>query len=278
MKKNRYKEKNPKLHTDEGDSLKDRNDDADMNADASKVSEADTDQEPASEDNPETAETASSGENENIDSADNTSKEDTAEESEKKPDESNSEGDESSDDVEQEASAEDTKKADADEASDEGETSDTAESEDAGRMSRRQKKEKKELEKKDERIAQLTNQCQRTMAEFDNYRKRTEKEKSAMYGMGVKDVVEKLLPVIDNFERGFSQVTEDDKEDPFVTGMQAIYKQFQTVLEDIGIKPIEAVGKPFDPNLHNAVMHVEDESVGDSVVVEELQKDRKSVV
>lgn len=160
----------------------------------------------------------------------------------------------------------------ADNETDRQESKEDTPEEDSGRLNHWKKKEKKELEQKDEKIAQLTNQCQRTMAEFDNYRKRTEKEKASMYGMGVKDVVEKVLPVIDNFERGFSQVTEDDEQDPFVTGMQAIYKQFQTVLEGIGIKPIEAVGKEFDPNLHNAVMHVEDESVGDNMVVEELQK------
>ena len=93
-----------------------------------------------------------------------------------------------------------------------------------------------------------------------------------MYAMGAKDVIEKILPVIDNFERGFSLVTEEDKEDAFVTGMEKIYKQFGTVLTDLGVTPIEAVGKPFDPNLHNAVMHVEDENLGENTVAEEFQK------
>lgn len=134
------------------------------------------------------------------------------------------------------------------------------------------KKLKKELEKKAEQISELTDRNMRLMAEFDNYRKRTEKEKAAMYGMGAKDVVEKILPVIDNFERGFSLVAEEDMEDPFTQGMEKIYKQFITVLEGLGVTPIEAVGKEFDPNYHNAVMHVDDENYGENVVVEEFQK------
>ena len=134
------------------------------------------------------------------------------------------------------------------------------------------RKSKKELEKKDEQIRQLNDQYMRLMAEFDNYRKRTEKEKSGMYAMGAKDVIEKILPVLDNFERGFSLVTEEDQEDPFTQGMQKIYKQFTTVLTDLGVTPIDAAGKEFDPNLHNAVMHVEDESLGENIVAEELLK------
>ena len=93
-----------------------------------------------------------------------------------------------------------------------------------------------------------------------------------MYGMGVKDVIEKILPVVYNFERGFSQVTEEDKDDAFVHGMEAIYKQFVTVLDGLGVKPIEAVGQTFDPAFHNAVMHVDDETVGENIIVEEFQK------
>lgn len=136
----------------------------------------------------------------------------------------------------------------------------------------RKKKFEKELAKKDAEIASVNDQYKRLLAEFDNYRKRTEKEKSGMYAMGAKDVIEKILPVIDNFERGFSLVTEEDKEDAFVTGMEKIYKQFGTVLTDLGVTPIDAVGKPFDPNLHNAVMHVDDESLGENTVAEEFQK------
>ena len=144
------------------------------------------------------------------------------------------------------------------------------ESEDAGEepdMLFGNRKLKKELEKKDELIKEQNDKYLRLMAEFDNYRKRTEKEKSGMYAMGAKDVVEKILPVVDNFERGFSLVAEEDAEDPFTEGMQKIYKQLMTTLTDLGVTPIEAVGKEFDPNLHNAVMHVEDESVGENSVV-----------
>ena len=131
---------------------------------------------------------------------------------------------------------------------------------------------KKEIEKKDELIKEQNEKYIRLMAEFDNYRKRTEKEKAGMYAMGAKDVVEKILPVVDNFERGFSLVAEEDAEDPFTEGMQKIYKQLMTTLTDLGVTSIEAVGKEFDPNLHNAVMHVDDESVGENIVVQEFQK------
>lgn len=128
---------------------------------------------------------------------------------------------------------------------------------------------KKEKEKYEQQIEDLTDRLKRSMAEFDNFRKRTEKEKSSMYIIGAKDIVEKMLPVVDNFERGLAQAPE---EDPFAEGMKMIYKQLMTTLNDLGVKAIEAEGKEFDPNFHNAVMHVEDESVGDGIVVEELQK------
>ena len=131
---------------------------------------------------------------------------------------------------------------------------------------------KKKKDKKDEQIEELTDKVKRQMAEFDNFRKRTEKEKSQMYDMGAKTIVEKILPVIDNFERGLAAVPEDNKEDAFVVGMDKIYRQMLTVLEEAGVKPIEAVGAEFDPNFHNAVMHVEDETLGEIVVAEELQK------
>lgn len=131
---------------------------------------------------------------------------------------------------------------------------------------------KKKKDKKDEQIEELTDKVKRQMAEFDNFRKRTEKEKSQMYDMGAKTIVEKILPVIDNFERGLAAVPEDNKEDVFVVGMDKIYRQMLTVLEEAGVKPIEAVGAEFDPNFHNAVMHVEDETLGENVVAEELQK------
>lgn len=131
---------------------------------------------------------------------------------------------------------------------------------------------KKKKDKKDTQIEDLTDKLRRQMAEFDNFRKRTEKEKSGMFEMGAKSVVEKLLPVVDNFERGLASVPEDQKEDPFVAGVDKVYKQLLTVFDELGVKPIEAVGQPFDPNFHNAVMHVEDEEAGENVVVEEFQK------
>lgn len=130
-------------------------------------------------------------------------------------------------------------------------------------------KKKKEKDKFEQQIEELTDRLKRNMAEFDNFRKRTEKEKASMYIIGAKDIVEKILPVVDNFERGLAQAPEGDA---FAEGMKMIYKQFMTALDDMGVKPIEAVGKEFDPNLHNAVMHVDDESVGENIVVEELQK------
>ena len=132
------------------------------------------------------------------------------------------------------------------------------------------KKEKKD--KKDEKIEELTDHLTRQMAEFDNFRKRTEREKSQMYEIGAKDIIEKILPVIDNFERGLAAVPEESKEDPFVEGMEKIYKQIMTTLEGVGVKPIEAVGQPFDPNFHNAVMHIDDESLGENTIAMELQK------
>ena len=131
---------------------------------------------------------------------------------------------------------------------------------------------KKKKDKKDTQIEDLTDKLRRQMAEFDNFRKRTEKEKSGMFEMGAKSVVEKLLPVVDNFERGLASVPEDQKEDPFVAGVDKVYKQLLTVFDELGVKPIEAVGQPFDPNFHNAVMHVEDDEQGENVVIEEFQK------
>ncbi|MDW2799348.1 nucleotide exchange factor GrpE [Clostridium boliviensis] len=132
------------------------------------------------------------------------------------------------------------------------------------------KKEKKDL--KDEKIDELTERLQRSMAEFDNFRKRTEKEKSAMFEIGAKDIIERILPVVDNFERGLAAIPEEEKDSPFADGMEKIYKQLMKTLEEAGVKPIEAVGMPFDPNYHNAVMHVEDDSLGENVVAQELQK------
>lgn len=131
---------------------------------------------------------------------------------------------------------------------------------------------KKKKDKTDEKIEELTDRLTRQMAEFDNFRKRTEKEKSQMYEIGAKDVIEKILPVVDNFERGLGAAKEDEKEDPFVQGMEMVYKQLMTSLEGIGVKPIEAAGQEFNPDFHNAVMHVDDDEFGENIVVEELQK------
>lgn len=131
---------------------------------------------------------------------------------------------------------------------------------------------KNKKDKKDEKIEELTDKLTRQMAEFDNFRKRTEKEKSQMYEIGAKDIIDKILPVVDNFERGLGAVAEEEKENPFVQGMDKVYKQLMTTLEGIGVKPIEAVGQEFNPDFHNAVMHEENEEVGENIVTEELQK------
>lgn len=134
----------------------------------------------------------------------------------------------------------------------------------------------KKKDKKDKQIEDLTAQLddlrKRNLAEFENFRKRTEKEKSTMFDMGAKSVLEKLLPIIDNFERGFAGLSEEQMSDPFVSGMDMVYKQLVKALADMGVEPIEAVGKPFDPNLHNAVMHVEDDNLGENTVAQEFQK------
>ena len=133
-------------------------------------------------------------------------------------------------------------------------------------------KKKKKKDKMEEKIEELEDRVKRQMAEFDNFRKRTEKEKSHMYEVGARDVIEKILPVVDNFERGLASVPEDQKENPVIVGMDKIYNQLMTTLMDLGVEPIEAVGEEFDPNYHNAVMHVEDEELGENVVAEEFQK------
>ncbi|MHB8131954.1 MAG: nucleotide exchange factor GrpE [Mobilitalea sp.] len=130
----------------------------------------------------------------------------------------------------------------------------------------------KEIAAKDQKIDELTDRLMRTMAEFDNFRKRSDKEKSQMYDMGVKSMVEKMLPIVDNFERGFGAITEKEKESSFTQGIELIYRQLLSALDEIGLKPIDAVGKEFDPNLHNAVMHGEDDSLGENIVSDEFQK------
>lgn len=133
------------------------------------------------------------------------------------------------------------------------------------------KKDKKEDAVKAQ-INELQDKVMRQMAEFENFRKRSEKEKSAMFETGAKSVIEKILPVVDNFERGLATVPEDEKDSPFVDGMNKVYKQLLTELENLGVKPIEAVGKEFDPNFHNAVMRVENDELEPGTVAQELLK------
>ncbi len=131
---------------------------------------------------------------------------------------------------------------------------------------------KKKKDKRDEQIEELNDRLRRQMAEFDNFRKRTEKEKSQMFDMGARTIIEKVLPVVDNFERGLQAVPEEQKDDAFVTGMDKVYKQMMQEFDSIGVKPIEAVGEEFNPDLHNAVMQVESEEYEPGTVAQELQK------
>lgn len=141
--------------------------------------------------------------------------------------------------------------------------------------SKKKKRKEKKKDKKDVQIEELTDRVKRQMAEFDNFRKRTEKEKSQMFETGAKSIIEKILPVVDNFERGLATIPEEEKGSAFAEGMEKIYKQLMTTLEEIGVTAIEAAGAEFDPNLHNAVMHVEDEELGENIVAEEFQKGYK---
>ena len=159
---------------------------------------------------------------------------------------------------------------------DNGETSAGTENQEA-ETRENEAKEAKDAKKdpKDAQIEELQDRLKRQMAEFDNFRKRTEKEKAAMYEIGAKDIIEKILPVLDNFERGLAAVPEDEKGSSFAEGIEKIYKQFVKTLEDAGVESIEAVGKQFDPNLHDAVMHLEDEKYGENEIAMELQKGYK---
>lgn len=166
----------------------------------------------------------------------------------------------------QETDAEEAAETSGEEAA--GETGEEAKAEGKKLFGKKDKKKDKAQEK----IEELEDKVKRQLAEFENFRNRSEKEKTAMYEVGAKSVIEKLLPVIDNFERGFLTVPEEEKDSPFVDGMNKVYKQLITELESIGVKPIEAVGLEFDPNLHNAVMQVESEEYESGVVAQELQK------
>ena len=178
--------------------------------------------------------------------------------------------------AEENTDAEDTSTADVSEEQTEEMTDESEETtEDAAEDTKDDGKKgffKKKKDKKDEQIEELTDQVKRQMAEFDNFRKRTEKEKTQMYDMGARSIVEKILPVIDNFERGLAGVSDEDKENPFVVGMDKTYRQMLTELAAVGVTPIEAVGREFDPEFHNAVMQVESEEYEAGVVAQELHK------
>ena len=176
-------------------------------------------------------------------------------------------------DASEEETAEDA--ADTEDSAEQAEESESDTDEDKEDSKAEQKKffgKKNKKDKKDEKIDELTDRLTRQMAEFDNFRKRTEKEKSQMYEIGAKDIIEKILPVVDNFERGLGSMSEEDKATPFAEGMEKIYKQLMTTLDGIGVKPIEAVGQEFNPDFHNAVMHEESEEVGENIITEEFQK------
>ena len=172
--------------------------------------------------------------------------------------------------TEAEEVVEETAESEAEEAEEDAETEESAEEGTEKKGFFGKKKDKKD--KKDLKIEELEDKVKRQLAEFENFRNRTEKEKSRMYEFGARDVIEKMLPVVDNFERGLAAIPEEEKGGPVASGMEMIYKQIMTPLEGLGVTPIEALNQPFDPNFHNAVMHVEDEEVEESTVVEEFQK------
>lgn len=161
----------------------------------------------------------------------------------------------------------DSEEKDSEEKDSEEKDSEEKDSKDKGLFGKKKKK-----DKKDEQIEDLNDRLRRQMAEFDNFRKRSEKEKSQMFDMGARSIIEKVLPVVDNFERGLAAVPEDQKDDAFVTGMDKVYKQLMTEFDSIGVKPIEALGQEFNPDLHNAVMQVESDEYEPGVVAQELQK------
>ena len=147
-----------------------------------------------------------------------------------------------------------------------------AEAEEAQAKSTKKTKKKAKKDKRDEKIEELNDRLMRNLAEFENFRNRSEKEKSAMFEIGARSVIEKILPVVDNLERGFDGLSEEEKETPFAKGIEAVYKQLMTGFEEMGVKPIEAVGQEFNPDFHNAVMHDEDDSDETNIVIEEFQK------
>lgn len=175
------------------------------------------------------------------------------------------------------AEAQDDKEENTSEECANEETAETSETDkDVSKADKKEKKKKEKADKKQdalkEKIEELEDRVKRQMAEFDNFRKRTEKEKTAMFETGAKSVIEKILPVVDNFERGLAAIPESEKGGAFAQGMEMIYKQLLTELEAIDVKPIEAVGQEFNPEFHNAVMQVESEEYGSGIIAQELQK------
>lgn len=181
------------------------------------------------------------------------------------------ETDEASETDVQKEEASDTSVAEDSETEPSGEEEEREGKEDKKLFKKKQKADKKQDALK-EKIDELEDKVKRQMAEFDNFRKRTEKEKTAMFETGARSVIEKILPVVDNFERGFSSIPEEEKGTSFAAGMEMVYKQLMTELEKMDVKPIPAVGEEFDPNLHNAVMQVESEEYETGVIAQELQK------
>ena len=173
----------------------------------------------------------------------------------------------------------DTTEAEAETAENAETSAEEAEESSEGAETSGQKEEKKKgffnrdkKDKKDEKIAELNDRLRRQMAEFDNFGKRTEKEKQQMYGIGASEVIEKLLPIVDNFERGLAAMTDDEKNTPFAQGIELVYKQLMTTLSDLGVTPIEAVGVEFNPDFHNAVMQAPSEEYESGIVIQELQR------
>ncbi len=169
-------------------------------------------------------------------------------------------------DLEEEASAKETEQEETKEEVEEKQTSEEQPKEE------KKSKSKKKKDKKDEQIEELQDQVKRQMAEFDNFRKRTEKEKAQMFEVGAKSIIEKILPVVDNFERGLASIPEEEQGSAFADGMNMIYKQLLNELEQAGVAVIEAVGKEFDPEYHNAVMQVENDELEPGTIAQELQK------
>lgn len=169
---------------------------------------------------------------------------------------------------------EETKETTSEDASEEVNAEDTEEAaeETEAKDKKKSSRKKNKKDKKDEKIEELNDRLMRNLAEFENFRNRSEKEKSAMFEIGARSVIEKILPVVDNLERGFDGLSEEERETPFAKGIEAVYKQLMTGFEEMGVKPIEAVGQEFNPDFHNAVMHDEDDSGETNKVIEEFQK------